>query len=911
MLTSLKNNSQRTAKNHKASMNMKLKNLQHSLSVAAMFAVALIPPTGAQAQWFTWAGTNSNPALAGNWSGTAPTFGAVNTSGLLDYGGYATLNYGVAQGTTTIGTSSGATYAGLSWIGYNGTATIQVSGGTLNLNGAFSNDGGTESVWFGNAGTGNLTVNGGTMNVLNGTIIGRGGSGMLSVANGTFTTGTFSSTAGVMLGGVSGATGTGTITIGNGGQFVLAAAVANPFIFGGSSTAGNANQTSCYLNFTPGSSGNITLNLSSATLGAAYYTNLIINGYVEIGGYWDTKPSDYVINTANLSAATLAVYYPPGPVITNQPVSQTTYSGQTNSFSIGVRDSGAVSYQWQAANSIGLNFTNLVNGGPVSGVTSNTLTIANVSNNWALAYQVIATDSSGSVTSAVVNLTVLTSVPMVNPNFDVDTIIANSGQYQVMTPTGWTAIGTNANNVVGLINPILGQGYTSTNGYSTPNALYCYSSDGALNPGVSQILTTTLNSNTSYTVSVQVGTRTNGTWGGYSVLLETTNGTVVGQWVTAYTCPAPVGTFATDAKTFTTGPNPSGLGQPLKLVLYLSQEAGGTYCDFDSVSIGNAPAITPHAQGAPIDVYLVSGQSNAQGWVANVASLSLSNAHYANAPDVRALSAYQCALAGATYYSTNSMGQLYPEGGGHSGNFAGFGPELSAGSDLAARFGRQMAIVKFASGGASLDTQFAKSANYLYPLLIGKITNSLAQLVAQGYTPTLKGFFWLQGETDAINTPANYYADIRTFISNLRTDLQVTNLEFVLTEINSNMPNLVPYLAGVSNVNYAMSSLTNTDPNVKYVRTEDITTGFGDGAIHYSADQNITIGQRWAAIYAVSTTNPPATPTNLVATAGNTQIVLSWNASANASGYNVKRSAEPTRWWGATSAAWRSRTRVW
>jgi hypothetical protein len=200
----------------------------------------------------------------------------------------------------------------------------------------------------------------------------------------------------------------------------------------------------------------------------------------------------------------------------------------------------------------------------------------------------------------------------------------------------------------------------------------------------------------------------------------------------------------------------------------------------------------PHAQGAPIDVYVCSGQSNSHGWYADVAALSQGNQHYANAPDARALYAYQCALVGAASYSTGSMGQLSPEGAGHVSTFTGFGPELSAGSDLAARFGRPLAVIKFASGGANLDTQFRKAANYLYPLLIAKITNSLQQLTAQGYTPTLKGFFWLQGETDAGANPATYTNDIAQFVSDLRHDLQVTNLEFVLTEINSNMPAFAP-----------------------------------------------------------------------------------------------------------------------
>src|SRR6185503_2243592 len=41
------------------------------------------------------------------------------------------------------------------------------------------------------------------------------------------------------------------------------------------------------------------------------------------------------------------------------------------------------------------------------------------------------------------------------------------------------------------------------------------------------------------------------------------------------------------------------------------------------------------------------------------------------------------------------------------------------------------------------------------------------------------------------------------------------------------------------------------------------------------------------------TANPPNAPTGLAATPGNAQVTLTWNASASATGYNVKRSTTP------------------
>ena len=583
------------------------------------------------------------------------------------------------------------------------------------------------------------------------------------------------------------------------------------------------------------------------------------------------------------------------PAITVQPLSQVLYAGQSTSFSVTAYGSTPLGYQWQAGPAGG-PYTNLVNGAQISGVKSNVLSISNATTNLALAYQVIITNSYGSITSTpTATLSILpgTLLPIVNAGFDSNAIAgSNAPSYQIVTPTGWTVSGTNSSSYIGLINPTYNGTYSFTNGYSVPNALVSFSGDGIANPTVNQVLPTTLQANTTYTVSVQVGTRTTGTWGGFNILLETTNGTVVGDWVGATNNIAPSGSFATSKRSFATGPNPPGLGQQLNIVLSQAAPMTNSYSDFDNVVVVATPS-TGHTNATPIDVYICAGQSNEHGLYANVANLSQTNAHYANSPDARALFAYQAAFVGASNYNTGTMGQLCPDGAGHSGNYTGFGPELSDGSDLAARFGKPLAIIKFASSGADLDYCFQKSANYLYPLMIAKITNSLQQLSSLGYTPTLKGFFWLQGESDALDNPTTYTNEIANFVRDIRTDLQVPNLEFVLTQINSNMPAFANYQTGVAEVNGAMTTLASSDPNVKFVTTDDITNNFPDGEIHYNADQTVTIGQRWAAAYTPQiapsiTTQPLSKSTNAgsnvsftVVASGTSPLSYQWYANTN------------------------------
>src|ERR1019366_3138277 len=62
--------------------------------------------------------------------------------------------------------------------------------------------------------------------------------------------------------------------------------------------------------------------------------------------------------------------------------------------------------------------------------------------------------------------------------------------------------------------------------------------------------------------------------------------------------------------------------------------------------------------------------------------------------------------------------------------------------------------------------------------------------------------------------------------------------------------------------------------------------GFTGGTGGYTAIQDVL---SWT--YSTgSSTNPPPTPTNLTATAGNGQVALSWSASSGATSYNVQRS---------------------
>jgi len=96
------------------------------------------------------------------------------------------------------------------------------------------------------------------------------------------------------------------------------------------------------------------------------------------------------------------------PVIVSQPTNLTTFTGATANFTVTATGTVPLHYLWQ------MDGTNLVNGGQISGATTGTLKFSNVqTNNTGTTFNVIITNSAGSVTSSIVVLTVTNVPPMI------------------------------------------------------------------------------------------------------------------------------------------------------------------------------------------------------------------------------------------------------------------------------------------------------------------------------------------------------------------------------------------------------------------------------------------------------------------------------------------------------------------
>lgn len=172
-----------------------------------------------------------------------------------------------------------------------------------------------------------------------------------------------------------------------------------------------------------------------------------------------------------------------------------------------------------------------------------------------------------------------------------------------------------------------------------------------------------------------------------------------------------------------------------------------------------------------------------------------------------------------------------------------YGPEIALGRRLR-REGVNVAVMKFAYGGADLAVEWSPSATTgpkLYEATATQITLGLSRLDDQGVPYRFVGYFWMQGESDAANESyANAYREnLMAFVSAVRRDLGNNRLPFVLGRIGNassyDYKEIVraEQVAGAEDVAYCA-----------WVDTDDLP--LADDNIHYIEPGVSELGERWA-----------------------------------------------------------------
>lgn len=236
-----------------------------------------------------------------------------------------------------------------------------------------------------------------------------------------------------------------------------------------------------------------------------------------------------------------------------------------------------------------------------------------------------------------------------------------------------------------------------------------------------------------------------------------------------------------------------------------------------------------------IDLFIMAGQSNMQGWRSDAANYP-ADPHNID----QQIPFYFEAI---NYSSTEEHWQTLRPQAGHfkSGHF---GPEVSFARALL-NTKMSPAIFKYSSGGTSIKTDWkAPGKNGLYDKMVNNLNLAILELELQGHTVTPRALVWIQGETDANDSQLSteYYWHLKKLLHHLRTNVLHTPKLPVILSVDEQHPRvqLNPQVVD------AQMKLANEDQTVKFMSMKGLEKS---DVTHLTAKGTIKQGLRLYSTY--------------------------------------------------------------
>ena len=264
----------------------------------------------------------------------------------------------------------------------------------------------------------------------------------------------------------------------------------------------------------------------------------------------------------------------------------------------------------------------------------------------------------------------------------------------------------------------------------------------------------------------------------------------------------------------------------------------------------------------PVDVIVISGQSNAVGCtyidcIPQTMGYTYYEDYMAGYPGI------QIAYDSWTKDIVNDQTVFYSQNQSRDNGFmkvmlgegnsqATFGPEIGIAERLNEKYSGKLFLIKYACGASNLKDDWAKRNSPMYGRFINYVKLQMQNLKNMGYLPTIKAFCWMQGEGDSYEGYYQvYYDNLVEFVGNVRTDLK---------ELSGNKD--VPFIdAGINNspqwqyyrkVNEAKEKFAADSENNIYIDT--IAAGLhtnqepfdAPDTAHYDTESQVLLGNLFA-----------------------------------------------------------------
>ena len=266
------------------------------------------------------------------------------------------------------------------------------------------------------------------------------------------------------------------------------------------------------------------------------------------------------------------------------------------------------------------------------------------------------------------------------------------------------------------------------------------------------------------------------------------------------------------------------------------------------------------ANPKPVDVIVISGQSNAVGCTRNAKiqeSIGSSKYYewYEGFPDI------QIAFDSWTKDGTNFYSQNKSEDDtfmkvmlGQGNSILTFGPEIGIAERMHEKYANKLFLIKYACGASNLKDDWATRDSPMYGRLVDYVKLQMQNLRKMGYTPTIKAFCWMQGEGDSYLGYYDKYQDnLRGFVTNLRADLQeeAGNKDFPFIDAGINDKKSVWEFG--KEVNDAKKAFAAESDNNYYIDTKAAglhtnkePSESNPDLAHYDSDSQVKLGELFA-----------------------------------------------------------------
>ena len=269
-----------------------------------------------------------------------------------------------------------------------------------------------------------------------------------------------------------------------------------------------------------------------------------------------------------------------------------------------------------------------------------------------------------------------------------------------------------------------------------------------------------------------------------------------------------------------------------------------------------------HKEPQPVDVVVISGQSNAVGCThIDCIPQSLGYDYYetymAGYPGI------QIAYDSWTKDIVNDQTVFYSQNQSRDNSFmkvmlgqgnsqASFGPEIGIAEKLHEDYSGRLFLIKYACGASNLKDDWAKRDSPMYGRFINYVKLQMENLKQMGYKPTIKAFCWMQGEGDSYEGYYQvYYENLVEFVGNVRTDLKELAGDKEIPFIDAGINNS-PQWQYYRKVNEAKAQFAADSDNNIYIDT--IAAGLHTNeepfdtpdTAHYDTESQVLLGNLFA-----------------------------------------------------------------